>query len=61
MIGNKPCGVLWVMGGKTVDDVIGLDVLTYVAVEQAPGEKTFRVRVPHRGVAAIDLARRHVH
>jgi FAD/FMN-containing dehydrogenase/Fe-S oxidoreductase len=37
MIGNNSCGVHSVMGGKTVDNVIELDVLTYDGVRMRVG------------------------
>jgi FAD/FMN-containing dehydrogenase/Fe-S oxidoreductase len=37
MIGNNSCGVHSVMGGKTVDNVIALDVLTYDGLRMTVG------------------------
>ena len=37
MIGNNSCGVHSVMGGKTVDNVISLDILTYDGVRMTVG------------------------
>jgi FAD/FMN-containing dehydrogenase/Fe-S oxidoreductase len=40
MIGNNSCGVHSVMGGKTVDNVLALDVLTYDGVRLTVGRTT---------------------
>src|SRR5205814_534585 len=43
MIGNNSCGVHSVMAGKTVDNVVQLDVLTYDGERMTVGETSDEV------------------
>ncbi|HKB87539.1 MAG TPA: FAD-binding oxidoreductase, partial [Ignavibacteriaceae bacterium] len=40
MMGNNSCGIHSVMAGKTVDNVIELDILTYDGIRMTVGETT---------------------
>src|SRR6185503_2021247 len=60
MIGNNSCGVHSVMGGKTVDNVESLDVLTYDGVRMTvgPASDAELARIEAAGGRAAEIHRR---
>ena len=60
MIGNNSCGVHSVMGGKTVDNVLELDVLTYDGVRftAKPLDEDERARMLAGGDGVAEIHRR---
>src|SRR6185312_5960226 len=60
MIGNNSCGVHSVMGGKTVDNVESLDVLTYDGVRMTVGPTSDAelARIEAAGGRAAEIHRR---
>jgi FAD/FMN-containing dehydrogenase/Fe-S oxidoreductase len=59
MIGNNSCGTHSVMGGKTVDNVVELDVLSYDGLRMTVGETTDRQyrRILRRGGRRAEIYR----
>ena len=53
MIGNNACGSHSVAWGKTADNVVGLDVLTYRGERLSPGRTGRRAKILDRALRAL--------